>query len=108
MESVKNFFEDFKGKLVAIFGVLVGVLWFFLSIRKKKYEETAAKLELADTHKKADLIEAEIHHELENVEQNKHSIKELEDLKIKVDEKRKEIDSKKLSDSEVEDYWGKK
>lgn len=105
--SIKNFFLDLKGKIIAIFTVVIGILLLVLNWRKKKYEATAAKLELANTQKKADLIEAEIKHEMENVEQNKHTLKELESLQAKLDSKRKEIDSKPMSDKEIEDYWNK-
>lgn len=109
IDSIKAFFSDLKGKLLAIGGVLLGILYLIANYRKKKYESVEAQLELADTHKQVDLVDAEIKHELETKDLHDKEIKELDDLKAKVDDKRKALDaSPNLSDTQITDYWNNK
>lgn len=96
-------------KVVTALGVLVGILWFFLSLRNKKVAELEAKIDLADTQKKSDLIEVEIKQKQAEQTTLKKEVAEHDRLLSKLEEKRKDLpNAPKLKPNEIEDYWSKK
>ena len=96
-------------KVVTAMGVLVGILWFFLSLRNKKVAELEAKIDLADTQKKADLIEVEIKQKQAEQTTLKKESQEQDKLLAKLEEKRQALpNAPELKPTEIEDYWNKK
>jgi uncharacterized membrane-anchored protein YhcB (DUF1043 family) len=105
-----NKIKEIWGYIVVGIGALIGVLLYIIQAKQKKINALNAKAELADTQKKADLVEVEIKEHLANNATLDKEVAELNKSLDKLAEKRKEIASKeknKTSD-EVEDFWNKK
>lgn len=95
--------------LVGIVGAIIGVLWYFLSLKNREVSALRAKLDLADTEKKSDLIEAEIKEIRNDKKRGKKELKEIDKVLKELDDKRKQIkeEVRGMSDEEIIDYWNK-
>jgi uncharacterized membrane-anchored protein YhcB (DUF1043 family) len=96
--------------VVAALGATVVVLIYYIQRKQRKINALKAKAELADTQKKADLVEVEIKEHLANNATLSKEIDALKDSLNRLADIRKEIASKeknKTSD-EIEDFWNKK
>lgn len=110
MEKIKEFFVDTWAKIAAAVTILLGIAWYFLSLKNKKINALEAKIDLAETQKEADLIESEIRQKREEQSKLKKEVQEDERLLKELEEKRanlpNDVDNK--TPKEVEDYWNKK
>lgn len=106
LDSLKSFFDSIKQGVLALIAGL-GVIAYLVNLfQKKKHADLEAKLAVAETQKKVDLVEAEVKARLEKVEANKKETAELEILKQNVTEQRKALaDQPNLTDQQIEDYW---
>jgi septal ring factor EnvC (AmiA/AmiB activator) len=107
MDSVKEFFVNTWAKIVAALTILLGILWYFLSLKNKKINALEAKVDLAETQKEADLIEAEIREKRDQEGLLKKEAEEHERLLKDLEEKRKQLpdDQANKTPSEIEKYW---
>ena len=107
MEQIKQFFVGTWAKIVAGLTVIIGLLWYFINLKNKKINALEAKIDLAETQKESDLIEAEIKQKqdqqgLLKKEQEEHArlLKELEEKRAKLPD-----DQINKSKEEIEKYW---
>jgi septal ring factor EnvC (AmiA/AmiB activator) len=110
MDKIKQGLKDLWGWLVLIGAAAIGILLYIIQAKQKKINAMNAKIELADTQKKADLVEVEIKEHLANNATLDKEIKELNKSLELLKQKRKEIavgEENKTPD-EVEDFWSKK
>jgi len=88
---------------------VVGIMLYIIQAKQKRINALNAKAELADTQKKADLVEVEIK---QHLQQNATLDKEIKELNKSLDllaQKRKDISAseKNKTSDEVEDFWKK-
>lgn len=110
MNKIKEFLATAWGYIVLVLGAIAGILIYTLQAKQKKIDALNAKIDLADTQKKADLIEADIKQHLDN---NKLLDKEVKELNKSLDllaQKRQELAKTEPTKSpdEIEDFWNKK
>lgn len=110
MEKIKSFFSATWGWIVLVVGAVMGILIYIIKAKQREINAVKAKIELADTQKKADLIEMEIKQRLDSTNLLDKEVKELNKSLTQLEDKRKEIatgEKGKTSD-EIEDFWSKK
>jgi hypothetical protein len=88
-------------------GAVVGVLAYLYVRKSEELNSAKAKLDLADTQKSVDLIEAEIKQKQQQRDLAKHEQEGLDKALDLVAQKRQSIKEAK-TDQEIEDYWNKK
>lgn len=103
-EVFKNFFSAIGGYILLALGAIVGVLIYTLSRRSEQLASAKAKLDLADTHKEVDLIEAEIKQKQQQRDLGKVEQKALDQALDLLAKKRQSITEAK-TDQEIEQYW---
>lgn len=105
MSKVKDFWLWLTGALAAV----AGLLWYFLSLKNREVAQLKTKINIADTKKKADLIETEIKQIRDQKQRTKTEIKKIDKVLEELDDKRKELDErhKKMSKEEILDFWNK-
>ncbi len=107
MEKIKEFFVGTWAKVVAGLTVVIGLLWYFINLKNRKINALEAKIDLAETQKESDLIEAEIKQKqdqqgLLKKEQDEHArlLKELEEKRANLPN-----DQANKTNEEIESYW---
>lgn len=96
-------------KIVAGLTAVVGLLLYLISRKNKEVEELKTKVEMANTQKKADLIETEVKQKLDQVEMSKKEVEQHNKVLIDLEQKRKELKQKQnnMTPEEIEKYWNK-
>ena len=110
MNKIKEGLSTIWGYIVLAGAAAIGILLYIVQAKQKKINALNAKTELADTQKKADLVEIEIKEHLANNATLDKEVKELNKSLDALEEKRKQIASeeKKKTSEEIEDFWNKK
>lgn len=103
---MKEWLSGAWAKVAAGFGLVIGVLWFFLSLKNKKVAALEAQIDLADTQKAVDLVEVEIKQKTAEQTLLKKEVEEHDRLLAKIEEKRQALpNAPELKPNEIEDYW---
>jgi septal ring factor EnvC (AmiA/AmiB activator) len=110
MNKSKEILKSIWGWIVVIAGAAIGIMLYIIQAKQRKINALNAKVELADTQKKADLVEVEIKEHLNNNATLDKEVKELNNSLAALDQKRKDIaaQEKNKTTDEVEDFWNKK
>jgi uncharacterized membrane-anchored protein YhcB (DUF1043 family) len=110
MNKIKEGLSALWGWIVLIGAAVIGILIYIIQAKQKKINAMNAKIELADTQKKADLIEVEIKEHLANNATLDKEIKELNKSLELLEQRRKAIadGEKNKTPDEIEDFWNKK
>ena len=110
MRIQMNKIKEIWGYIVVAVGALIGILLYIIQAKQKKINALNAKTELADTQKKADLVEVEIKEHLANNATLDKEVKELNKSLDQLAQKRKDIaaEERNKTSDEVEDFWKKK
>jgi hypothetical protein len=110
MDKIKESLSAIWGWIVVVVGAAIGIMLYIIQAKQKKIDALNAKVELADTQKKADLIEVEIKQHLDNADLLDKEAKELNKSLDNLEQKRKEIaaSEKNKTSDEVESFWNKK
>lgn len=110
MDKIKEFFGGIFGKVIAILGASIGILMYIITLKNKQNNALKAKIELADTHKKADLIEVEIKQKLQDNAILKKESDNLNAALVQLEEQRKKIEenSKNQNPQDAENFWNDK
>lgn len=106
MKSLKTFLSSVWLKLAAVAAIVYGVMAIILAKKNKQIEELTAKIDLADTQKKADVLESQIKEKRKEAELAQRDIDALDEALVVLEEKRKSL----KEDSALvnpEDYWSK-
>lgn len=109
MSKLKELFNNvsiyiFIG-LTAVFGYVV----YLLSLRNKELLSAKARLELANTQKEVDLIEAEIKQKLAEKQNTKVEVEALNKTLDLIKDKRDNLNKEgTLTDKQVEEFWSNK
>ena len=105
VSKIKDFWVWFTGGLAA----LAGILWFFLSRKDKEVSALKAKLDLADTEKKADMIEVEIKEIRNQKKRTATEIKKIDEVLEELNTRREDMANqvKSATEEEIVDYWNK-
>jgi hypothetical protein len=109
MEQIKDWFSGVWAKVAAAATILFGIMWYIINLRGKKVNELQAKLDLADTHKKVDLIEVEIKAKLEDNKVLDKERQEYDNMLKALEDKRNNIpkDQSGKTPQQAEEYWNK-
>lgn len=104
-----NKIKEVWGWIVVGVGAIIGILLYVIQAKQKKINALNAKAALADTQKKADLVEVEIKQHLANNATLDKEVVELNKSLEALEQKRKEITAteKNKSTDEVENFWKK-
>ena len=105
METIKKWFGIVSAALVAIFGVVVYILY-----NKKNIKGLEAQVDQANTQKKADVLESEIKELQDKKDISNKEAEELDKILKAVDSKRQDVKeeaAKVTSPKQIEDYWNK-
>jgi len=110
MDKIKEFFGGIFGKVVDVLGAIIGILVYIISLKSRQNNALKAKIELADTHKQADLIEVEIKEKLKDNTLLKKEVDNLNTALVQLENQRSKIEekSKNQTPKEAEDYWNDK
>ena len=103
-EATKSFFSAIGGYIVLALTAVIGVLVYAFVRKSEQLNSAKAKLDLAETQKEVDLIEAEIKQKQENRNQTKRELEGLDKALDLVAQKRQNIKEAK-TDQEIEQYW---
>jgi len=109
MNKIKETLSSVWGWIAAGVVAAVGIMLYIIQAKQRKIDALNAQAELADTQKKADLVEVEIKKHLDQNATLDKEIKELNKSLESLDQKRKEIaaSEKNKTSDEVEDFWKK-
>jgi hypothetical protein len=110
MDKIKAFFNSIWQVIALVAVTAVGILLYMLKSKQKDIDALNAQIQLADTQKKADLIEVDIKQRLSNISVLDKETTELNNSLALLEQKRKDIsasESNKTSD-QIQDYWNKK
>lgn len=99
--SIKNFFKLVGGGVLKIFEV---VLQQVLQ-KSKAAGKFTAQLDQLDTQRAADLLEAELNQYIDQNTLKPKEVAQLNEVKTKLDEKRKELDKNGESVNKLEKEW---
>lgn len=105
-EATKSFFSAIGGYIVLALTAVIGVLVYAFVRKSEQLNSAKAKLDLAETQKEVDLIEAEIKQKQENRNQTKRELEGLDKALDLISDKRKNLSESK-TDQEIENYWNK-
>lgn len=108
--SLKEKLSSVGGYIAAGVMAVIGILIYLLKNKGKEINALKAQIDLADTQKKADLIDVQINQKLEQKDLLKKEQQELEKTAAQLAEKRKQLASEEANktEEEAEDYWNKK
>lgn len=106
MEWLKSTWTKVAGAL----GVIIGLLLYYINLKNKQNAALQAKIDLADTQKKVDLIEVDIKNKLDNHKMLQKEVSDHEEALKKLEQKRTQIadQQKNLTSDQITDYWNKK
>lgn len=94
--------------LTVILVAVIGILLYYINLKQKKFNAMAAQVELTQTQKQADVLEADIKVKM----QDKALLaKEVDDHQKALDlleEKRKNLPNDNLTNDQINDIWNKK
>lgn len=109
IQKIKDFFSSLVGYIFLGLAAIIGILLYSLTNKKKEINSLKAKVDLADTQKKVDLLEVEIRQRLENKQAMKKEVDELNKSLLYLEERRKQIAQEESGKkpNEVEDFWNK-
>jgi Na+-translocating ferredoxin:NAD+ oxidoreductase RnfG subunit len=109
MQKIKDFFMSIISYIILGVVAVIGFLLYSLSNKKNEVNALKAKIDLADTQKKADLLEVEIKQRLENKQLLQKEVDELNKNLVLLAEKRAQIAKQEAGKTpeEVEDFWNK-
>lgn len=107
--SLKETLSNVGTKIVLILSLVIGVLAYFLQLKNRKINSLKASIDLLDTEKAADILEAEINTILEDKTLLKKEIDEYNKSIVDLNNKREEIKKSHVNKTpqEIEDYWNK-
>lgn len=109
MNKIKEILTNVYVVIAAILVGAVGILLYYLNGKNKEINALHAQVDLADTQKKADLLEADINAKLDNQKLLQKEVDGLNAGLVKLEEQRKSIagQEQNKTSGEVEDYWNK-
>lgn len=109
MNKIKEFFTNVYVIVAAILVGAVGILLYYLNGKNKEINALHAAVDLADTQKKADLLETDIKTKLDNQNLLQKEVDGLNQGLLKLDEQRKNIAGQEQNKTpdEAQDYWNK-
>ena len=107
IQKIKELFSNIAAIVVALLVGLGALLVYTLGSRKKEVDSLKAQLDLIDTQRKADLLEAQIKERMANKDVLDYETKELQKSLDQLQIKREEIAQKEKNKNsdEVEDFW---
>jgi septal ring factor EnvC (AmiA/AmiB activator) len=110
MDKIKETLSAIWGWIALVAAAAVGIMLYIIQAKQKKINALNAKVELADTQKKADLVEVEIKEHLANNATLDKEVTELNKSLSALEQKRKDIaaSEKNKTPDQVEDFWNKK
>ena len=95
------------GWIVAVLGLIIGALWYYISFKQKETNALLVKVQLLETEKQADILETEINGLKDDRKLTQIEVLELDRVLASIENKRadlrKELSSK--SPKDVENYW---
>lgn len=109
LQKVKDFFNTISGTVIAVLTLIIGILIYFLSARKKEVNSLKAQIALVETQKQADLLETEIKQRMHSKECLAEEVKQLEIGLQMLEEKRKQLANASTNKDpiDVEEFWRK-
>jgi hypothetical protein len=109
-DKIKAFLSNVWAVVVLVLGGALGIMLYFLKAKQREINALNAKIDLADTHAKADLIQADINQRLQNKDLLQKEVTELNNSLDALAEKRKQITANESAKTpqEAEDFWNKK
>lgn len=109
MDKIKTFFSNVYVIVAAILVAAVGILLYYLNGKNKQINALHAAIDLADTQKKADVLETDIKQRLDNQDLLQKEVDGLNQGLVKLDEQRKNIAAQEQNKTpnQAEDFWNK-
>jgi hypothetical protein len=92
---------------VAVMGV-VGVLFALFESKSGQVDALQAQVNLADTNKKADVIEAKVNEQLADANAKQGQINTDQATVAALEAKRQELPKQDLSSTQIEEFWNQK
>jgi len=109
MNKLKKLFNSISIYLYLGLVAVLGFVVYLLSLRSKELQSAKARLELANTQKEVDLIEAEIKQKLAEKQNTKVEVEALNKTLDLIKEKRDNLNKEgSLTDKQVEEFWSNK
>ena len=109
MSKLKKLFHSISIHLYLGLVVVLGFVIYLLSLKNKELLSAKAKLELANTQKEVDLIEADIRKKLAEKQNTKVEVEALNKTLDLIKEKRNTLSKEGfLTDKQVEEFWSNK
>lgn len=108
-DKIKAFFSNAWLVITLVLGAAVGILLYYINGKHKEINALKSQIDLADTQKKADLIEADINAKLANQDLLQKHVDELNKSLVLLQDQRKQIPAQEQDKTpdQVEDYWKK-
>ena len=95
--------------IITFLGALIGLLWYFLSMKGRELKKYKTAAEMAETEREVDLIEIEINTLKGEKKLSEIEIKKLNEQLENLKQKRVDIKEhhKNMTPREIVEYWNK-
>lgn len=101
---LKKYWEIVAVAVMAVIGVLLALF----ESKSGQVDALQAQVNLADTNKKADVIEAKVQEQLANANATQKQINTDQTTVAALEAKRAELPQQDLSSTQIETYWNQK
>ena len=106
LDKIKQFFSAVKNNIVAVLGVIIGILFLVLKIKNTKLKDLEAQIGTISTQKDADVLETNIKQNMATAAANQESITHYQQALDSLAEKRKTLQAEPTDNpKDVENFW---
>lgn len=105
--TVASFFASAKRYIVEIMAVVIGLLIYYINLKGKENRALQARIQMAQTQKQADLIEADVNEKLQNKDLLQKQVADLQQSLVSLQQRRDEIAKVEAGKTpeQIADYW---